>query len=76
MAEPTAGREIEPIPDQKAAPHLYDWAVICLSVVSILAILGLVALAILEKTIPDGINTIGGVAIGALATMVAVTRKT
>jgi hypothetical protein len=68
-------REIEPIPSQQQAPHLYDWATLALAIAGIIAILGMFVLSLLGKPVPEGIGTLGGVALGALAGMVAVSRK-
>lgn len=68
-------REVEPIPSQAEAPHLYDWATLALAIAGIIAILGMFVLSLLGKPVPEGIGTLGGVALGALAGMVAVSRK-
>ena len=73
--EQREARDVEPMPSQQAAPHLYEWAVIALAVAGVLAIVLLGALALLDKQAPEGIGTLGGVALGALAGMVAVSRK-
>lgn len=52
-------------------PKLYERTVLLLGIVAVLAILGLIALAIMEKDISEGIVAIGASAVGGLVTLLA-----
>ena len=75
VSEPRKPRDIDPIPTQQQAPHLYDWAVICLSAVSILIVLVIAGLAYANRTIPEVLGSALLLALGALAGMVVVRAK-
>ena len=53
------------------AISLYKIAVMALAAVAVLAVLGGIALAIAGKPVPESMVALGGVALGALAGMVA-----
>ena len=59
------------IDEKPEAINLYKIAVIALAAVAVLAILGSIALSIAGKPVPESMVALGGVALGALASMVA-----
>jgi len=70
-------QQIEPaaIPDvvlkQKEAISLYKIAVLALAAVAVLGVLGAIALSLWGRPVPESLVALGGVALGALAGMVA-----
>ena len=61
----------EPIVSSPKAINIYLIVVIALSLLSILAVVGGVLLAWVDKTLPESVIVLGSVAVGALAGMVA-----
>ena len=61
----------EPIVSSPKAINIYLIVVIALSLLSILAVVGGVLLARVDKALPESVIVLGGVAVGALAGMVA-----
>ena len=61
----------EPIVSSPKAINIYLIVVIALSLLSILAVVGGVLLAWVDKALPESVIVLGSVAVGALAGMVA-----
>ena len=61
----------EPIVSSPKAINIYLIVVVALSLLSILAVVGGVLLAWVDKTLPESVIVLGSVAVGALAGMVA-----
>lgn len=59
---------------RKEAINLYTIAVVALAIVSVLAVLGGIALSLFDRPVPESMVALGGVALGALAGMVAPTQ--
>lgn len=62
---------VSDVPTDVENPVLYERTVLILGIVSVLAVLGLVTLAVLDKTISDGLVAIGASAVGGLVTLLA-----
>ena len=65
----------EPIVSSPKAINIYLIVVIALSLLSILAVVGGVLLAWVDKALPESVIVLGSVAVGALAGMVAPTPR-
>lgn len=61
----------EPIVSSPKAINIYLIVVVALSLLSVLAVVGGVLLAWVDKTLPESVIVLGSVAVGALAGMVA-----
>ena len=61
----------EPIVSSPKAINLYLIVVIALSLLGVLAVVGGVVLAYVDKSLPESVIVLGSVAVGALAGMVA-----
>jgi uncharacterized integral membrane protein len=61
----------EPIVSSPKAINIYLIVVIALSLLSVLAVVGGVLLAWVDKALPESVIVLGSVAVGALAGMVA-----
>jgi anti-sigma-K factor RskA len=71
-AEPTLPAAMpQEIIKQKEALSLYRIAVIALAVVAVLGVLGAIALSLWARPVPESLVALAGVALGALAGMVA-----
>jgi len=68
-------RDVEPAPSQQIDPLLYRIVVGILGAVAIVAIVGGLALAFTGHDVPEMAGTLGGVAVGALASMLVVSGK-
>ena len=68
-------REIEPLPSQQAAPHLYDWATIGVIGIGVLLIASTGILALLGKAVPEFFGPALLLDLGALAGMVTVKAR-
>lgn len=64
-------RSVGQMPNYKQAPGLFAVAVVALAIVSVVSVVGMLYLATLGVEVPQGVNIIVGVALGALAGMVA-----
>lgn len=61
----------EPIAQHKQAITLYQIAVIALAALGVLGVVGGIVLAFFDKALPESVIAVAGVAVGALAGMVA-----
>lgn len=61
----------EPVEQSKEAPSIYKIVVIALAALGVLTVVGGVALAWVDKALPESVIVLGSVAVGALAGMVA-----
>lgn len=61
----------EPIVSNPKSINIYLIVVVALSALGVLTVLGGVALAWIDKTLPEAVIVLGSVAVGALAGMVA-----
>jgi hypothetical protein len=59
------------VTDQPEAINLYKIATWALAAVAVLAVLGAIGLAVAGQPVPESMVALGGVALGALASMVA-----
>ena len=69
-------QDVEPAPSQAVDPQLYRYVVWILGAVALLAIVGVLVLSALGRDVPEMAGTLGGVAVGALASMLVVSSKT
>lgn len=69
--EPQAASLPEPIEKDPRAISIYLIVVVALATLGVLTVLGGVALAWIDKTLPEAVIVLGSVAVGALAGMVA-----
>ena len=65
----------EPVEQSPKAPTIYIIVVIALAALGVLTVVGGVALAWVDKTLPESVIVLGSVAVGALAGMVAPTSR-
>ena len=65
----------EPVEQSPQAPTIYKIVVIALASLGVLTVVGGVALAWVDKTLPESVIVLGSVAVGALAGMVAPTSR-
>lgn len=65
----------EPVISSPRAVDLYLIVVVALAVLGVIAVLGGVVLAYVDKQLPESVIVLGSVAVGALAGMVAPSRK-
>lgn len=65
----------EPVEQSPQAPTIYKIVVIALAALGVLTVVGGVALAWVDKTLPESVIVLGSVAVGALAGMVAPTSR-
>ncbi len=61
----------EPVEQSAKAPTIYLVVVVALALLGVLTVLGGVALAWVDKALPESVIVLGSVAVGALAGMVA-----
>jgi hypothetical protein len=61
----------EPVEQSSRAPTIYMIVVIALALLGVLTVVGGVALAWIDKALPEAVIVLGSVAVGALAGMVA-----
>lgn len=59
------------VPDNTQHPRLYERTVLLLGIVAVLAVLGLIGLAVIGKDISEGLVAIGASAVGGLVTLLA-----
>lgn len=59
------------VPDDTQNPRLYERTVLLLGIVAVLAVLGLIGLAVIGKDISEGLVAIGASAVGGLVTLLA-----
>ena len=57
---------VEPIPDQRADPIFYRALIFGLVSTVLITVLGIIALAVLGRGIPEGLVAIGSAAVGGL----------
>ena len=62
---------IEPAPTQQVDPLLYRIVIYFLGAISLVAVGGILALAILGKDIPDAMTAIGSLAVGGFVGLIA-----
>lgn len=67
--------DVEPAPSQQVDPQLYRYVVWILGAVVLIAMIGGQVLAFTGHDTPELNNSLGGVAVGALATMLVVSNK-
>jgi len=65
----------EPVEQSPQAPTIYKIVVIALAALGVLTVVGGVALAWVDKALPESVIVLGSVAVGALAGMVAPTSR-
>lgn len=65
----------EPVEQSPQAPTIYKIVVIALASLGVLTVVGGVALAWVDKALPESVIVLGSVAVGALAGMVAPTVR-
>ena len=65
----------EPVEQSPQAPTIYKIVVIALAALGVLTVVGGVALAGVDKALPESVIVLGSVAVGALAGMVAPTSR-
>lgn len=65
----------EPVENSPKAPTIYIIVVIALALLGVLTVVGGVALAWVDKALPESVIVLGSVAVGALAGMVAPTSR-
>ena len=65
----------EPVEQSPQAPTIYKIVVIALAALGVLTVVGGVALAWVDKTLPESVIVLGSVAVGALAGMVTPTSR-
>lgn len=61
----------EPIVKRREAITLYQIAVVALAALGVIGVLGGIVLAFWDKALPESVIAVAGVAVGALAGMVA-----
>ncbi len=61
----------EPVESNSRAISIYTIVVVALAVLGVLTVVGGVALAWVDKALPESVIVLGSVAVGALAGMVA-----
>lgn len=66
---------VSDVPTDVEHPVLYERTVLLLGIVAVLAVLGLIGLAVLGKTISEGLVAIGASAVGGLVTLLAPRQK-
>jgi hypothetical protein len=62
-AKPTA---VEPVPDQQTDPVLYRLLIAGLVAAVLITIAGIIALAVLQRPVPEGLVAIGSACAGGL----------
>ena len=65
----------EPVEQSPQAPTIYKIVVIALAALGVLTVVGGVVLAWADKALPESVIVLGSVSVGALAGMVAPTRR-
>jgi len=62
---------VAPVPDQATDPLIYRIVVVALSLMAILSLIAITALAFVGETSPEGIVALGSASVGALAGLLA-----
>ena len=65
----------EPVESNPRAISIYTIVVVALAILGVLTVVGGVALAWVDKALPESVIVLGSVAVGALAGMVAPTSR-
>jgi hypothetical protein len=64
--KPTPAMAVQPIPSQSADPFFYRVLIIGLTAAVLATIAGVIALAVLDHAVPEGLIAIGSAAVGGL----------